>query len=127
MCGFQIYKYIWPFFIGEKVLECLHKKENKKHKFTIAVLCNIFFYKLVASNVSLNFSKVLFKSLHLSNSILTCKVTGKHLKRGAGYALRDSSYLNLHYTRESSSFNHGIITQLYHRKKVKITTKKKEK
>ena len=69
----------------------------------------------------------MFKSLHLSNSILTCKFTGQHLKRGVGYALRDSSYLNLHYTRESSSFDHTIIMQLYHRKKGKTTTEKKEK
>ena len=87
MRGFHVYKDLWSLPIGQEDLECSCEKENGKYQFAIAVCCNDLCHKLVVVHVPLTFSKVLFKLLQQLNSILTYKVTGKQLNRGAGYGL----------------------------------------
>ena len=85
MCDIHIYKDLWSRLIGQEALESLQEKENEKYQFAIAVYRNDLCYKLVVVHVPLTLSKVLFKLLQWLNSILTCKVTGRRVNRGAGY------------------------------------------
>ena len=87
VCGFHAYQTVWSPIIGEENLESRHEEKNEEDEFAIGVYRNDFQKETLVGHMPRNISKFVYKFLNLRNSKLSCKVKGKGLNRGAGYAL----------------------------------------
>ena len=81
--GYHAYKDSWDPKAGDENLELVSKEDNEHDDFSVAIK----FEDLIVGHVTKNLSKIMNRFTKIPSCSLRCKVTGKRMKRGAGYGL----------------------------------------
>ena len=82
----DVYKDVWNSIIGDDSLTC-EREEHENDKSAVAIIWDVCVSKKIVGHVPVNWSKVAFKFLQLTNYHIRVEVTGKRVNRGVGLGL----------------------------------------